>query len=317
MKFKHGTAITFILLFWTLPEVKAAQELSAEKAQTLTSFKQITLNGRFNNLGEVAEAVSRQADKLSAYAFYVQGIHSTNRGGNWRVTANLYHKDAAVLIKKNDYRIFNGVKELPQKEAELLLPFDTVNVTGFFRSQSDVDEAISKKAAEKKADAFFIIRQINANRGGNQSITAYIYEANAPKRPASNANFIPADSDDGKAALAAGGGGTKKILPIHEESSMNPFKKVGRLFERDSSVGSRYSVTLPNGIKIEELNNIAAKNMKPFDRVTFTGHFSSMTDVSYQVAKRAAKKGAKYYHITRQWQSKNGGNLTVTADLFK
>jgi len=65
MKFKHGTAITFILLFWTLPEVKAAQELSAEKAQTLTSFKQITLNGRFNNLGEVAEAChGRQINSL-------------------------------------------------------------------------------------------------------------------------------------------------------------------------------------------------------------------------------------------------------------
>ncbi len=39
-------------------------------------------------------------------------------------------------------------------------------------------------------------------------------------------------------------------------------------------------------------------------------------EVSYQVAKRAAEKGAKYYHITREWQS-NGGTVTITADLFK
>ncbi|WP_235667720.1 YdgH/BhsA/McbA-like domain containing protein [Candidatus Williamhamiltonella defendens] len=118
-------------------------------------------------------------------------------------------------------------------------------------------------------------------------------------------NFIPTDSDDGKSDLAAGcSSGTKKILPMHEESSMNPFKKVDRLFERDSSVGSRYSVSLPNGIKIEELNHIDSKNMNPFDRVTFTDYFFSLTDVSYQEIKRAAKKWAKYYRITRQWQSK-------------
>mgnify|MGYP000485452119 CR=1 FL=1 len=41
-----------------------------------------------------------------------------------------------------------------------------------------------------------------------------------------------------------------------------------------------------------------------------------MTEVSYQVAKRAAKKGAKYYHITRQWQER-GNNVTISADLYK
>lgn len=317
MKFKH-TLITSLLLSWmALPAAKAAQELSPEKAQTLTPFKRITLSQRFNNLGEVADAVSRQADKLSADAFYVQDVNSINEGGNWRVMADLYHKDAPALIKKNDYRVFKGVKELPKKEAERLLPFDTVSITGFFRTQLDVNEAIAKKATEKKADAFFIFRQIDANnKGGNQTITAYIYEANAPKRPASSANLIPADSDDGKLALAKGGAEAEKLAP-NEDTSINPLKKIGRLFERGPSVGSRYSVTLPDGTKIEELNNATAKKMTPFDSVTFTGHFSSMTDISYQVARRAAKKGAKYYHITRQWQSKNGGNLTVTADLFK
>ncbi|WP_072186888.1 YdgH/BhsA/McbA-like domain containing protein, partial [Cronobacter sakazakii] len=44
--------------------------------------------------------------------------------------------------------------------------------------------------------------------------------------------------------------------------------------------------------------------------------YSSMTDISYNVAKRAAKKGAKYYHITRQWEER-GGNMTISADLYK
>ncbi|WP_235667563.1 hypothetical protein [Candidatus Williamhamiltonella defendens] len=58
-----------------------------------------------------------------------------------------------------------------------------------------------------------MICEIDANSEGNQSITAYIYEANVPL------NFISTDADDGKSDLAAGcGSGTKKILPIHEES---------------------------------------------------------------------------------------------------
>ncbi|MDP1228061.1 DUF1471 domain-containing protein, partial [Klebsiella pneumoniae] len=32
--------------------------------------------------------------------------------------------------------------------------------------------------------------------------------------------------------------------------------------------------------------------------------------------KRAAKKGAKYYQITRQCQER-GGNITISADLYK
>jgi hypothetical protein len=57
--------------------------------------------------------------------------------------------------------------------------------------------------------------------------------------------------------------------------------------------------------------------MVPFDSITFSGHFNSVTDVSQEVGNRAAAKGAKFYHITRQWSNKSGGNLTVSADLFK
>ena len=51
--------------------------------------------------------------------------------------------------------------------------------------------------------------------------------------------------------------------------------------------------------------------MQPFDSVTFTGHFGTPTEISEEVAKRAADKGAKYYHITRQWQER-GGNITIS-----
>lgn len=75
-------------------------------------------------------------------------------------------------------------------------------------------------------------------------------------------------------------------------------------------------MTLPDGTKIEELNKATAAQMVPFDSIKFTGNYGNMTEVSYQVAKRAAKKGAKYYHITRQWQER-GNNVTISADLYK
>ncbi len=74
---------------------------------------------------------------------------------------------------------------------------------------------------------------------------------------------------------------------------------------------------LANGQSIQEVNAITAAQMQPFDTVTFTGHFGTPTEISEEVAKRAADKGAKFYHVTRQWQNQSGGNLTVTADLFK
>ena len=91
---------------------------------------------------------------------------------------------------------------------------------------------------------------------------------------------------------------------------------MGRFFETQSSTSNRYTVTLPDGKKIEEVNKITAAQMVPFDSIKFTGNYGNLTEISYQVAKRAAKKGAKYYHITRQWQE-NGSNITISADLYK
>lgn len=316
MKLKT-TIIASALLSLTALSVHAAQELTPEKAAAIKPFDRITINGRFNAINEAADAVSRRADKLGADAFYIQDINNSNNGGNWRVTADIYHKDAPAVSQEQNYREFNGVKELPKTEAYLLEPYDTVSVSGFYRSQPDINDAISRKAKEKGAYAFFIVRQVDANQGGNQYVTAYVYKADAPKRVVQSPDAIPADSDAGRAALAAGGAAAAKVEIPGVASSGSPSRNVGRFFETQSSTGQRYTVTLPNGTKIQEVNNVTAAQMQPFDSVTFTGHFNSMTDVSTEVAKRAAAKGAKYYHITRQWQNKSGGNLTVNADLFK
>ncbi|CAI0692987.1 putative biofilm stress and motility protein A [Serratia quinivorans] len=316
MKLKN-TIIASALLSLTALSAQAAQELTPEKAAALKPFDRITITGRFNAINEAADAISRRADKLGADSFYIQDSNNSNNGGNWRVTADLYHKDAPEVSKDPKYRVINGVTELPKEQAFLLEPYDTVSVSGFYRSQPDINDAITKEAKKKGAASFFIVRQVDANQGGNQFITAYIYKADAPKRTVQSPDAIPADSEAGKAALAAGGAAAAKVEIPGVASSGSPSRDVGRFFETQSSTGKRYTVTLPNGTQIQEVNNVTAAQMVPFDSVTFTGHFNSMTDVSSEVAKRAAEKGAKYYHVTRQWQNKSGGNLTVSADLFK
>ncbi len=127
--------------------------------------------------------------------------------------------------------------------------------------------------------------------------------------------MIPADSEAGRAALLPVAKPRRKLRSRCCDYRITS-SEVGRFFETQSSKGGRYTVTLPDGTKVEELNKATAAMMVPFDSIKFSGNYGNMTEVSYQVAKRAAKKGAKYYHITRQWQER-GNNLTVSADLYK
>ncbi|WP_313619303.1 DUF1471 family protein YdgH [Pantoea septica] len=317
MKLKN-TILASTLLSLLAGNAFAAQELTPEKAAELKPFERINVTGRFNAINDAADAVSKRADELGAASYYIQGINDSNgNSGNWRVTADLYKADAPKANDTTTYRVMNGVKELPKAEAFRLEPFDTVSVSGFFASQPDVNDAISKAAKEKGAAAFFIVRQVDANNGGNQYVTAYVYKADAKERKVQSPNLIPADSDAGKAALAAGGEAAKRVEIPGVASSETPSNSVGRFFETQSSTGQRYTVKLANGQSIQEVNAITAAQMQPLDTVTFTGHFGTPTEISEEVAKRAADKGAKYYHVTRQWQNQSGGNLTVTADLFK
>ncbi|RPD97847.1 DUF1471 domain-containing protein [Candidatus Pantoea deserta] len=317
MKLKN-TILASTLLSLLTANAFAAQELTPEKAAELKPFERINVTGRFNAIGDAADAVSKRADELGAASYFIQGINDSNgNSGNWRVTADLYKADAPKASDDTTYRVINGVKELPKAEAYRLEPFDTVSVSGFFGSQPDVNDAVSKAAKEKGAASFYIVRQVDANNGGNQYVTAYVYKADAKERKVQSPNLIPADSDAGKAALAAGGEAAKRVEIPGVASSETPSSNVGRFFETQSSTGQRYTVNLPNGKSIQEVNAITAAQMQPFDSVTFTGHFGTPTEISEEVAKRAADKGAKYYHVTRQWQNQSGGNLTVTADLFK
>lgn len=309
------TAIFSVMTF----SVFAAQELTPEKADQVVPFERITFSGRYDNIYEANQAASKRADKAGATSFFVRNINDQNsEGGNSRVVVDLYHADAKPVSNKTQYRIFNGVRELPKPEASLLEPFDTVTIRGLYPVQDDINQAISKLAKDKGAYSFFIVRQIEANGGANQLITAYIYKKDAAHRNIqAQDNPIPADSEAGKSALVASGVAAADVEVPNVSSSTSFSDKVGRFFETQTSTeGSRYTITLRDGTKIQELNNATADKMTPFDSVTFTDNFSSTTDMSEQIANRAAKKGAKYYQITRQWEKK-GGTITVTADLYK
>ncbi|WBM68891.1 DUF1471 family protein YdgH [Buttiauxella sp. WJP83] len=314
MKLKT-TLLASALISLTTLSAQAATELTPDQAAALKPFDRITITGRFNSIGDAVNAASKRADKIGAASFYVLDTNDTNGNGNWRVIADVYHTDAPKAEKQN-YRVINGVTELPKDQAYALEPFDTVTIQGFYRSQPEVNDAITRAAKQKGADSYFIVRQIDTNSGGNQRITAFIYKKDAKKRVLQSADAIPANSEAGKAALAAGGAAAANVEIPGVATTSTPTTDVGRFFETQTTKGGRYTVTLPDGTKIEEVNKVTAAQMVPFDSVKFTGHYSSSTEVSYQVAKRAAKKGAKYYHITRQWEER-GGNLTISADLYK
>jgi hypothetical protein len=315
MKLKNSL-LASALLATTALSAHAATELTPEQAAALKPYDRVVITGRFNAIGDAVKAMSRKADKDGAASFYVVDTSDYGNSGNWRVTADLY-KDNAPQADAPKNRVINGVMELPKDQAVELEPFDTVTVQGFYRSQPEVNDAITKAAKAKGAASFFIVRQVDANQGGNQRITAYIYKADAKNafcraRMRSRPTLKPVARRWLKAVRCE-----KRRNPgVATSAAVGSGTGVGRFFETQSSKGGRYTVTLPDGTKVEEVNKITAAQMVPFDSIKFTGNYGNMTEISYQTAKRAAKKGAKYYHITRQWQER-GGNITISADLYK
>ena len=157
MKLKNTLLASALLTTATL-SAHAATELTPEQAAALKPYDRVVVTGRFNAIGDAVQAVSRKADKDGAASFYVVDTSDYGNGGNWRVTADLYKEDAPKADAPKN-RIINGVMELPKDQAVELMPYDTVTVQGFYRSQPEVNDAITKAAKAKGAYAFFIVRQ--------------------------------------------------------------------------------------------------------------------------------------------------------------
>lgn len=250
MKLKT-TIIASALLSLTALSAHAAQELTPEKAAALKPFDRITITGRFNAINEAVDAVSRRADKLGADSFYIRDSNNSNNGGNWRVTADLYHKDAPEVSKTPKYRVFNGVNELPKDEAYLLEPYDTVSVSGFYRSQPDINDAISKEAKKKvlhPSSSCARLTPTPAVTSSSPPTSIRPMRQNAACR--ARMPFRP--------ILTPAAPRWPPVAPLPRKSkfgvasSGSPSRDVGRFFETQSSTGQRYTVTLPNGTKIQK-----------------------------------------------------------------
>ena len=264
MKLKN-TLLASALLSATALSANAATELTPEQAAALKPFDHTVIVGRYNSIGDAVAAASKAADKNGAASFYVVDQSDSGNSGNQRVTIALY-KDNAPKADAPKNRVINGVVELPKDQAIELEPYDTVTVQGFYRSQPEVNDAITKAAKEKGAYSFFIVRQVDANQGGNQRITAFIYKEDAKKRVLQSPDAIPRRFRSGSCGDSERREERRSGIP-GVATSAAPSAEVGRFFETQSTKGGRYSVTLPDGTKIEELNKATAAQMVPFDSI--------------------------------------------------
>ncbi|ESH53495.1 hypothetical protein SEEB2780_06313 [Salmonella enterica subsp. enterica serovar Bareilly str. 2780] len=154
MKLKN-TLLASALLSAAAFSVHAATELTPEQAAALKPYDRIVITGRFNAIGDAVSAVSRRADKEGAASFYVVDTSEFGNSGNWRVVADVYKADAPKADAPKN-RVINGIVELPKDQAVQLEPYDTATVQGFYRSQPEVNDAITK-AAKQKAHTLSIL----------------------------------------------------------------------------------------------------------------------------------------------------------------
>lgn len=311
MKLTINYLTTLLLSITTLPVI-AAKEFNTVSANKLKPDAQVTVNGHTN-----ATLIPATANKKGPTASFIIGNMDINSPrDDTHLVVDRAHPQAPPPSAQANLRVFNGVTELSKDKAYQLEPFATVSISGFFPNQPDVNQLISKAAAKKGAAAFFITRQIHANNGGNQYITAFIYKADAKPRKVQSADLIPSDSKAGKAALAAGGNQAQGVETPGVDYQNTPPSHVGRFYQTQSGTQQRLTVTTSQKNIIQELNDLVAAQMTPFDSITLTAHFATPVEMSEAIANRAEGKGAKYFHIIRQWQNQSGGNLTVTAELF-
>ncbi|WP_392562332.1 DUF1471 domain-containing protein [Orbus sturtevantii] len=259
--------------------------------------------------------------------------------------------------KQDNLRQFVGIYEYPKTTAIHFEPYDIIRIRGYFPTQVALNNAVAKEARAKNAYAFFIDRLVQVNNSGNQQVTAYLFKKDAPERKIQPDNAIPYDSEAGQQALAQGGEAAMQVeRPGYYSSSsfneqfyadkfnnqsvkdvtpetntqaieINKNTDNGKMVTTDIAVSSkpvvveqkssRYTVTLPNGTKIEELNDATAAKMVPFDSIKFRGYYATAQDISFNAGKKALEKGAKYYHISRIAQDSKGPNKTVYVDLYR
>jgi hypothetical protein len=341
---------TFIAVTLALTPISsfAAQQLTEQQAKDLQSFKSITIRGAFYTDNDYVLAMSKAADKEGAASFFITTTNISPSNDTLRIVyAKLYKADAAKAEEKaENLRKFEGVYEYPKSKAIRLEPFNIVRIRGYFPSEYDINQAIAKEASAKGAYAYYI--DSRSELGSNLQIAAYLFKKDAPERKLQPEDAIPYDSEAGQLALAQGGDAAMQVekpgyyspSAFNEKFYADKFNNKVKVIRepvnntKTSTVNStstsevtavttepqrinRYTVTLSDGRKIQELNDATAVKMVAFDTIKFRGYYVTDQEISYQAGKRAIDAGAKYYHISRVAHDSNGPNITVFVDLYR
>ncbi len=135
------------------PVCECRDRVDAGASGSVKTFDHTVIVGRYNSIGDAVAAASKPPIKRRCLVYVVDQSDQGN-SGNQRVTIALY-KDNAPKADEQKNRVINGIVELPKDQAVQLEPYDTVTVQGFYRSQPEVNDAITK-AARKKALTRFI-----------------------------------------------------------------------------------------------------------------------------------------------------------------
>ncbi|MCX8582645.1 MULTISPECIES: YdgH/BhsA/McbA-like domain containing protein [unclassified Gilliamella] len=326
----------------------AAQQLTEEQANSMQSFKSITIRGAFYTDSDYVMAMSKAADNEGAASFYITTTNISPSNDTLRIVyAKLYKADAPKALEQSEtLRKFEGVYEYPKSKAIRLEPFNIVRIRGYFPTDYDVNQAIAKEASAQGAYGFYI--DSRSELGSNIQVAAYLFKKDAPERKLQPENAIPYDSEAGQLALAKGGEAAMQVekpgyyspSAFNEKYYADKFnnKVIDKTTTNSAATNkvtttsntetistvatepqrvTRYTVTLPDGRKIQELNDATAAKMVAFDTLKFRGYYVTDQEISYQAGKRAIEAGAKYYHIARVAHDSKGPNITVFVDLYK
>ncbi|MWP48756.1 MULTISPECIES: YdgH/BhsA/McbA-like domain containing protein [unclassified Gilliamella] len=325
----------------------AAQQLTEQQAKDLQSFKSITIRGAFYTDSDYVLAMSKAADKEGAASFFITTTNISPSNDTLRIVyAKLYKADAPKAEEQaENLRKFEGIYEYPKSKAIRLEPFNIVRIRGYFPNEYDINQAVAKEASSKGAYAYYI--DSRSEFGSNIQVAAYLFKKDAPERKLQPEDAIPYDSEAGQKALAQGGDAAMQVekpgyyspSAFNEKFYADKFNNKVKVVDQPSNKSetsiststtkseatpvsepqrvNRYTVTLPDGRKIQELNDATAAKMVAFNTIKFRGYYVTDQEISYQAGKRAIDAGAKYYHIARIAHDSNGPNITVFVDLYR
>lgn len=292
----------------------AAVEYTPEQAAGLVPFKEITLKGRYASIAAQNMAAMKQADNEGAYGFYIKDAIE-EKNGRYNLIVALYQQDAQ--INTEDTRVsYNGIKEISRDDFEVLEPFDYIDIEGTFTTSVQLNDKIASLAKEKGAAAFYIVESREINQSGTRkAVKALVYKADAKRNPKKAYDLIPAGSQAAEKAIAEGK--PELVETPKEITAESSSASSVKFWEGDSSSPEkRYTVTLKDGTKIQEVNRATAAKMTPFDSIVLKGRFRTSVEISEKVAQKAADQGAKFYRITLE-KDNNGSNKEIYVDLFK